>query len=103
MVGLLALFIAVEATIALKTTLPMTLYVLGSLVITAQQGRLDENLRRYRDLRPSMVLSNLAVLAVVAVVAVALTALAGARPLGRQEARRESKAAKPGGQSIRCF
>lgn len=58
-----------------KSTIPITAYVIASLVLTASQGRFSDNLRWYRQLRPLMALQSAGVLAAVVAVAVGLLAL----------------------------
>jgi hypothetical protein len=73
--GLLLLFAAIEGALLFKSTIPITAYVVASLVITASQGRFSDTLRWYRQLRPLMVLQSAGVLAAVVAVAVGLLAL----------------------------
>ena len=75
MTGLLLLLAAIEGTLYFKSTLPITLYVIASLVLTAAQGRFTDSLRWYREIRPFMVLQSAGVLATVIALAVGLLAL----------------------------
>ncbi|GEM_PF-5940654 len=63
MAGVLVLLVAVEAAVLLKSTLPVTVYVVASLALTAWQGRSSGSLRWYRSIRPGVVLQSVAVLA----------------------------------------
>lgn len=75
MTGLLALLVAIGAALSLKSTAPITAFVVASLVLTATQGRFTENLRWYRAVRPLMVAQSVGVLALVIAAAAGLLAL----------------------------
>lgn len=75
MVGILLLLAAIQASLLFKSTLPITIYVIGSLGLTAAQGRASDTLRWYRALRPAMFLTSAGVLTVVIVAAVGLLSL----------------------------
>ncbi len=75
MTGLLLLLAAIEGALYFKSTVPITVYVIASLAITAAQGRFAESLRWYRAIRPLIVLQSAGVLAAVIAAAVGLLAL----------------------------
>lgn len=69
------LLVAVEAAVLLKSTLPVTVYVVASVALTAWQGRSSGSLRWYRSIRLGIALQSAGVLAVVVAVAAGLLAL----------------------------
>jgi hypothetical protein len=75
MANLLLLFVAVQATLLLKSSLPLAAYVFGSLGFTAWQSRHHDHLRWYRLIRPEIIVANVLVLCVVAAVAIGLLSL----------------------------
>ncbi len=75
MAGFALLFLAVELALFLKSTVPITVYVVGTVGLTAWRTRRSSPLRWYGTIRPLYVAQNVGVLAIVVTGAAGLLAL----------------------------
>lgn len=75
MLQLLIMLLAIVATMTFQSNVPITAYVIGSLCLTAWQGRHASHLRWYRSITPLMLLQNVAVLAAIFAIAFGLLEL----------------------------